>query len=157
MPLQHTQDGDTALHFAACNGHTECIVALLAAGADVHAKAKVRSDTCTAAPDDVPPAAITTSGAPLSNAPTCLQWNYTPLHSANWNGHADCVKLILEAGADSTVLDNVRRWPGALRGQPANSALATAVLRRVGWPSERCPRARHRRLPESSCPGPLPS
>jgi len=40
--LTHTQDGTTALMCAAQDGHTDCLKALLEAGADKEAKSSVR-------------------------------------------------------------------------------------------------------------------
>ena len=37
------QDGETALHLAAVNGHMEVVTALLAAGADINLQGKVRN------------------------------------------------------------------------------------------------------------------
>jgi ankyrin repeat protein len=44
LPIPEPQDGATPLHWAAaCESHTEAVAALIAAGADTGAKAKVRS------------------------------------------------------------------------------------------------------------------
>ena len=37
-----------------------------------------------------------------------LQYQDTALTDASHNGHADCVRLLLEAGADKEVKSNVR-------------------------------------------------
>ncbi len=39
----HTQDGDTALMWAAANGHTDCVRALVGAGVNKDATNKVRN------------------------------------------------------------------------------------------------------------------
>ncbi|KAM3424290.1 hypothetical protein BST61_g11173 [Cercospora zeina] len=72
------EQGDTALHIAARNGHEECAQALLAAAAGEH---------CTKI--DLPD----------------RDFGWTPLHIASVNGHLSIVKLLLDQGADPNTKD----------------------------------------------------
>ena len=77
--------GKTALHFAALNGHKECVALLLEAGANKDAVASAvyaRSET--------------------------------PLHCASLKGHQEVVRLLLEAGANKEALDNDLSTPHRL-------------------------------------------
>ncbi|KAF2202616.1 ankyrin [Delitschia confertaspora ATCC 74209] len=68
---------NTALHYAAANGHLEILKALLA-DKDTAAKSAIN--------------ALNDSGN-------------TPLHWAALNGHLECVKFLVERGADVTVIN----------------------------------------------------
>jgi ankyrin repeat protein len=93
----------TPLHRAALTARTAVMRALLDAGAVVDAR------------DDVSGASLITSPCLLKlvthSAPR--QGEHTPLHYAALRGHADIVRLLLEAGANPSLLDCVSKEKGA--------------------------------------------
>lgn len=105
----YAQDGCTALIRAARNGHTECARLLLDAGAVKEAKDKV----CI---DGSPRGVLACVRGHVSARIHCLvsysfssiQDGTTALLYAAMNGHADCARLLLDAGADLETTDVVR-------------------------------------------------
>lgn len=103
----YPQAMDTALHYAANNGHPDCVRALLAAGARADVRNKVWVNRCRA------PACPLTRGS-LRSDPGCrlllctapvprptsvsspMQGTASPLHCAAVDGHTECVKALLE-------------------------------------------------------------
>ncbi|KQV15311.1 MULTISPECIES: ankyrin repeat domain-containing protein [unclassified Kitasatospora] len=112
--LNGFNDGHTPLHVAARDGHTDIVVALLAAGADVNAV-----EPCFGA---VPlhkavyngHAAIT--GLLVARPGIQLDFQgatngYTPLHDALWHGYEDCVRILLDAGARTDLVGHDGKLP----------------------------------------------
>src|SRR6185369_6500569 len=122
--------GQTALMWAAAEGHPDVIRELAAHGADVSAKSALQKweRQVTAEPREkwLPPGGLTpmyfaarqgcaaciavlaTSGAEVDFAD---QDGVTPLINALINGHYDAAGALLDAGADPNKADNVGRTP----------------------------------------------
>ena len=131
----HIQRDSTALTLAASEGHTECVRLLLDAGADTSARAEVRradQPRCFAsarmcwclfqfmilshvksdfnaflfACDDGGPFVLRRLFY-FGNGAFISQLGYTALIKAAKNGHIECVRLLLDAGADKDAADQV--------------------------------------------------
>ncbi len=57
------------------------------------------------------------------------QLSATPLYNAAYYGKEDCVRAMLECGADKEALSDVRACHGAAAAVPADRALLCATLR----------------------------
>jgi ankyrin repeat protein len=103
----YSEDGFTALHFAAFLGGADAARALIDAGADVAAVAdnamKVQPLNSAAAGRTEVCAVLLDAGAPVDAQQT---GGYTPLHEAALNGNDELVALLLAHGADATVTDD---------------------------------------------------
>jgi ankyrin repeat protein/catechol 2,3-dioxygenase-like lactoylglutathione lyase family enzyme len=100
--LNGFNDGHTALHVAARDGHTSIVTLLLAAGADVNAVEPVFGAVPLHKAVYNGHADITQL---LLGAPGIVidfqgaTNGYTPLHDALWHGYEECARLLVEAGA----------------------------------------------------------
>lgn len=79
------------------------------------------------------------------------QGEFTPLHVAAWNGHAEAVTILLASGADATLLSKVRlRPPAAIAKSLCPSAYPGLPAPRSGPPLDlRSPF--HSQLTEAPC------
>jgi hypothetical protein len=94
------QYGQTALSWAANNGHSAVVQLLLERRADVHAKStRVR-----------PAVRLPRSAALLLtfSLRRATQGGNTPLHLAAHRGHAECARLLIDAGAELNAANDVR-------------------------------------------------
>jgi ankyrin repeat protein len=89
--------GSTALQHAALHGHLQTVYSLLTSGVDVNAANNVRKLTTTA---------VGTLNTRLILF--ALQWGHTALMIAARYSYSSIVKVLLLAGADATILDEVR-------------------------------------------------
>lgn len=55
----------------------------------------------------------------------------TALHAAAWKGHLECVKILLEHGASTTIHNNERKRPVDLAGDPKTRALIQLAMRQA--------------------------
>jgi ankyrin repeat protein len=110
------QDGWTALHNTASQGHEHVARALLQAKANIHATTAVC--TCIGADSNTPiiPAfanekpSLASANVRAHGQPSLcciLQDSTTPLHLAALNGHVGMVRLLLDKGADANAADLV--------------------------------------------------
>lgn len=96
--------GESPLHFAAQSANPKLVTLLIAAGANLNLQTDPKMD-----------------GA------------QTPLHKAAFFGRIECVRLLLEAGADPLITDRVGKTPEGYAKRMRHRAVAT-VLRK--WVSE---------------------
>uniref|UniRef100_A0ACD5ZV83 Uncharacterized protein n=1 Tax=Avena sativa TaxID=4498 RepID=A0ACD5ZV83_AVESA len=92
-------DGETSLHWAAYNGDRELAMLLLSRGADVDA-ATPRGTPLHVAAAGAHPAVVDIllrHGADPSKVANCV---FTPLVSSLLGGSLECMKLLIQAGAD---------------------------------------------------------
>lgn len=112
-----TQDGVTALFRAANNGRSDCLQLLLENGADTKVKDNVRDtflqvkracELCLSLRTDLNIDLSVHLSRPATHASMPSQAGYTALIRAALKGHIDCVRLLVEAGADKDTFDAVR-------------------------------------------------
>jgi ankyrin repeat protein len=97
-----SHSGGTAVMFAAAGGHPKCTKLMIDEGADVNAIA-------TATPDYLEKLAkMIEEGTVDPNEDPHVD-GVTGVHVAAEEGHLECVNLLIEAGADVTVLDEEER------------------------------------------------
>lgn len=117
----HTQGGHTALLIAANNGHLGCVAALIAAGADLEAKNKVRANSPAASL-----AATLCAPTPPPHAeasPSLQALEMTALHLAAAKAHVHVAETLLDNGAEIDSRNRVCTWRGTL----AVSRIAAAL------------------------------
>jgi ankyrin repeat protein len=126
-----SEDGFTALHFAAFLGGADAARALVGAGAPVDAVARnamqVQPLNSAAAGCTEVCALLLDAGAPVDPQ---QMGGYTPLHEAALNGNDALVDVLLEHGADATVTDDEGRTAADHAERNGHTALA-ARLRSV--------------------------
>lgn len=98
------RNGEAAVHLAARNGHTGALAVMIAKGVDVNLS------------EDAP-----------------AQPGMTPLHEACVYGHADAVKLLMDAGADDTLKNSRGNTPAhcAVRHDKGGETLSNEVRARM--------------------------
>jgi uncharacterized protein len=108
--ISYSEDGFTALHFAAFLGGPAVALVLVDAGAPVDAVARnpmrVQPLNSAAAGRTEVCSVLLDSGAPVDPQQT---GGYTPLHEAALNGNDALVNLLLAHGADATITDEEGR------------------------------------------------
>jgi len=128
-----TQDGYTALHYAAFFGGADAAVALIAAGADLEAVSRngmgVRPLNSAAAGGHGDVSRLLVERGADVNAAQAQE--FTPLHAAAQNGDADLVAVLLAAGADK----DARLEDGRAAADVALEAGHEALAERLGGPS----------------------
>jgi len=103
--------GATALHCAADEGHAEICRVLLAAGADVDARAEEGSTPLHYAAYKGHVETVKLLLEAKASVTVKDNQGSTPLHYAAYKGHVETVKLLLEAKASVTVKDNQGQTP----------------------------------------------
>lgn len=107
-----TPDFGISLHRACANNHTDCLQALIAAGANSEAKDDISNRTplhwaASKGHTDCLQALITAR----ANIEAKNQYGYTPLHDAASTGHTDCLQALVTAGANVNALNKYSRTP----------------------------------------------
>lgn len=125
--------GYTPLHYAAREGHAECVRALLASGANANARTRAGGAT------PLHRAAFTGSGACVmllleGGADPCLRDadGESALHKASANGHADVVRALLRAGGERGIAGERDRKGMTPVERAADEATRAAFGDRVG-------------------------
>ena len=101
------------LHYAAWYGHSPCIAALVAAGADVNAHDH----------DGATPLHAGEDGRPPGCTPTCAVASHPHALAGAFNGQLATVVALVEASADTTITDNDDLTPAQVRSA-ASAAVA---------------------------------
>jgi len=115
-----TDEGTTPLHFAAQNGHTECVAALLDAKADANKSDDSGYTPLHVAAQEGHTECVAALLAANVDANRSTKSGTTPLYYAAQNGHTECVEALLAAKADADESDNKRQTPlyhAVLNGQ----------------------------------------
>jgi serine/threonine-protein phosphatase 6 regulatory ankyrin repeat subunit B len=117
-----SHSGGTAVMFAAAGGHPKCTKLMIEEGADVNAIA-------TATPDYLEKLAkMIEEGTVDPNEDPHVD-GVTGVHVAAEEGHLECVNLLIEAGADVTVLDEEERTPLLLAVKGNYGEVASALVK----------------------------
>ena len=93
--------GGSSVMFAAASGHTNCTKQLMEYGADINAIAQATPDYLEKVKKQMEDGTYPEPEPHVDRV--------TALHVAAQGGHLDCVNVLLEAGADVTVLDEEKR------------------------------------------------
>lgn len=112
--------GGSSVMFAAAGGHREAMSALIDLGADVNAIAQATPDYL------VKLAKMIQEGTVKDEDPHVD--GVTATHVAAQGGHLDCVKMLIGAGADVTVLDDEERSPLLLAVKGNYGDVASALV-----------------------------
>jgi len=117
-----SHSGGTAVMFAAAGGHPKCTKLMIDEGADVDAIA-------TATPDYLEKLAkMIEEGTVDPNEDPHVD-GVTGVHVAAEEGHLECVELLIEAGADVTVLDEEERTPLLLAVKGNYGEVASTLIK----------------------------
>ncbi|KAJ8611491.1 hypothetical protein CTAYLR_010308 [Chrysophaeum taylorii] len=97
-----TDDGSTALHLASQNGHIDCMKFLIANGAEVNKRRYEVEVDVSSPPDETKDAERAELTEPRSSRKksTTTSDGAIPLHLASQNGHVECVRLLVQNGAE---------------------------------------------------------
>jgi ankyrin repeat protein len=116
-----SHSGGTAVMFAAAGGHPKCTKLMIDEGADVNAVA-------TATPDYLEKLAKMIEEGTVDPKEDPHVDGVTGVHVAAEEGHLECVKLLIDAGADVTVLDDEERSPLLLAIKGNYGEVATVLI-----------------------------
>lgn len=112
VDARKTKSGQTALWSASYNGHHEVTLLLLASNADVHIADEASGATplyVSVRHNDMPIArSLISNGADVNQG---IGNGFTPIHLASALGSEDGVRLLLEKGANPSILDHQGRSP----------------------------------------------
>lgn len=117
-----SHSGGTAVMFAAAGGHPKCTKLMIDEGADVNAIA-------TATPDYLEKLALMIEEGTVDPNEDPHVDGVTGVHVAAEEGHLECVNLLIEAGADVTVLDEEDRTPLLLAVKGNYGEVASALVK----------------------------
>ena len=117
-----SHSGGTAVMFAAAGGHPKCTKLMIEEGADVDAIA-------TATPDYLEKLALMIEEGTVDPNEDPHVDGVTGVHVAAEEGHLECVNLLVEAGADVTVLDEEERTPLLLAVKGNYGEVASALVK----------------------------
>mmetsp|Transcript_27752 Transcript_27752/g.50067 ORF Transcript_27752/g.50067 Transcript_27752/m.50067 type:complete len:944 (+) Transcript_27752:153-2984(+) len=117
-----SHSGGTAVMFAAAGGHPKCTQLMIDEGADVNAIA-------TATPDYLEKLAVMIEEGTVDPNEDPHVDGVTGVHVAAEEGHLECVNLLIEAGADVTVLDEEDRTPLLLAVKGNYGEVASALVK----------------------------
>ncbi|KAL7539128.1 hypothetical protein ACHAXR_009053 [Thalassiosira sp. AJA248-18] len=116
-----SHSGGTAVMFAAAGGHPKCTKLMIDEGADVNAIA-------TATPDYLEKLAKMIEDGTVDPNEDPHVDGVTGVHVAAEEGHLECVNLLIDAGADVTVLDEEDRTPLLLAVKGNYGEVASALV-----------------------------
>jgi uncharacterized protein len=125
----YSHDGWTPLHLAAFFGHTGIAEALLAAGADIHARAKNGNgnqplQAAAAGNHHEIVSLLLIAGADVN---AVAAEGFTALHSAAQNGNAAIVRALLDAGAEPALATGDGRTARDLAEAAGHSGIAETL------------------------------
>ena len=132
-------DGWTPLHLAAHFGQERAVEALLASGADVHARSgnamqNTPLHAALAGRSRGVAARLLAAGADVNAR---QEGGYTALHEAALLGDANLAQLLLDHGADPTAAAADGRTPAALAREKGHHAVAAALERSAAMSDNR--------------------
>jgi ankyrin repeat protein len=132
----HSPEGWTALHLAAHHGHRRLVEALLARGADLHARSRNAMENT--------PLHAAAAGRRAEIADLLLAHGadvraaaagWTPLHLAAGNGSVDLAEVLLAAGADLETRAPDGRTPLAIAVERRHRDVADLLRNRGAGPA----------------------
>uniref|UniRef100_A0A6U3Q8H2 Uncharacterized protein n=2 Tax=Ditylum brightwellii TaxID=49249 RepID=A0A6U3Q8H2_9STRA len=113
--------GGTSVMFAAAGGHPKCTQALIENGADVNAIAQATPDYLEKLAKMIEEGTVEETDPHVDGV--------TAVHVAAQGGHLECVKHLVAAGADVTILDDEERSPLLLSVKGNFGEVATELVR----------------------------
>lgn len=119
-----SHSGGTAVMFAAAGGHPKCTKLMIDEGADVNAIAVATPEYLEKLAKMIEEGTVDPTEDPHVDG-------VTGVHVAADEGHLECVNLLIEAGADVTVLDEEERTP-LLLAVKGNYGEVASVLVKAG-------------------------
>jgi ankyrin repeat protein len=117
-----SHSGGTAVMFAAAGGHPKCTKLMIDEGADVNAVAVATPEYLEKLAKMIEDGTVDPNEDPHVDG-------VTGVHVAAEEGHLECVNLLIEAGADVTVLDEEDRTPLLLAVKGNYGEVASALVR----------------------------
>ncbi|KAL3801144.1 hypothetical protein ACHAW5_011092 [Stephanodiscus triporus] len=117
-----SHSGGTAVMFAAAGGHPKCTKLMIDEGADVNAVAVATPEYLEKLAKMIEDGTVDPNEDPHVDG-------VTGVHVAAEEGHLECVNLLIEAGADVTVLDEEERTPLLLAVKGNYGEVASALVR----------------------------
>lgn len=113
--------GGSSVMFAAAGGHLECSKQLIELGADVNAIARATPDYLEKLKKMVEEGQVTEDEPNVDGV--------TAMHVAAQGGHLEVVDLLIESGADVTILDDEKRSPLLLAVKGNYGEVALSLLK----------------------------